>query len=546
VSSLKFYFLSLKKGATMKQWKTLLVLGSFLPLVLGFNPPPRRTPLPVYPSEKTLFTWQGKIDPASDVYDPEVDWQKVEEPFNGSRPRGIEALRTAIQLGGLTSVLPYTRPSSPRARKAIEFLYGSAVVYAGDYSDTTPRKNLRGVALHPGNTARTVNRVRGEINPHMGFERLHGSLDKWREYKFAESVQPGFMPATWLAAESAFWQESGIADLVAAAKRGITEAREKHGSIEPLTKIVLGSLVQRFLDASGRGLPHGAFIKHSLGCATFDSQRLITSEKSRAAVLVPSFIESFNKIIARAKDQGEKPLGEAEFWTLLLAESGHWPIFVYDLVYNPTRIIVQEAIEIASTARGVPMEFRVDFIDGEPVLVCPRHSQEILPAEAKQAENALGDFFSAAPLSYRYLSGGADVAITTEGKVRLIEFNFGAESGFMENGVQANRYASILQGKPTPLIKSLRKIFYAPLAAQHAFLREVSNSVLAHPQVNDEIHVYEWLRDRYLQVWQTHPTPAKGRRVLERLAAIFSVAPRRLAKATMDLYEDAKVYVEKN
>jgi hypothetical protein len=528
----------------MQRWKTLLFSVMALPGLAGAHQTPVQhlSGIPLVPVASSLLRWEGNANPDEAVYDPEIAWQKLRQPYRGTRAHGIAALRSAVRRSGITTVLPYKKPDSPAALAALEFLYGTSLVFAGDLPDHAPIIRMASVVLHPGNSAQTANRVRGEINPHLGYDRLHGSLDKWREFQFAESTHAGVMPTTWLASSHPFWDKGSHREQAAHLRLTLDLTLKHHQMLSSAQGEELQSFVQQFLHASGEGLPHGAFIKHRLACDTYGTGRLITSKGSDSGALVQEFISDLGKFLSTLP--ADKPVTEEDLATYLLVEGSQWSLFVADLFFRPERIIVQEAIVIARTPRNVPMEFRVDFIDGEPLLTCARHSLEYLPEEMQRASTIIREFFAKAQPQYRYLSGGADVAITEDSGPRIIEFNFGAESGFMNLGIAANTYASKLLGHPTPLLKLLHKIVSAPLPEQQALLREVNHSVLAHPEVDRVQEVYAWVRDRYLEAWSKQPSAEGAKRTLKRIHDLFALAPASLSETIKEMYDDARHFIK--
>ncbi len=524
-----------------------LAIGGFISLMAGTSLAENHKlttskGLPVYPLNQRLLVYSGKIMPFEVYYDPEREWQMLHDPFVGKRPQGVLALRNYIEKQGLTTVIPFQEPDSPEARAAIEFLYGTPVAFAEVETPASAKPRLfPGVALHPGNSARSANQYRGELNPHLGYGVLHGLLDKWREYRFAEQVEPGFMPETIRGDSLDLWREDSVISEISVLQAALTQAREEKIKLDEQTIIALNHIVQRFLRNSAEQYPDGAFIKHILAACTYSKNRLIRSQPSSSKQIVDEFVRVFEWTVAEgARVNGEFSAGGLSFEGLqdyLVAEGSHWPAFVYDLIFNPKRIIVQKGINIGKTPAGFPLEFRIDFLDGEPVLACLRHSWEFLPVEIERVKTALRDFFVSAGFPYHYLSGGADIAITEEGKVRLIEFNFGAESGFMNIGVRANLYASELQGKATPLIALLEATFQQALPEQIAFFRTVPTSVFAHPDVNEAFSIYEWFLNRYLEEWRKHPSSAYAAEVFSNLQALQIEIPKIYERDFMDLFQ---------
>src|SRR5690606_22656371 len=105
--------------------------------------------------------------------------------------------------------------------------------------------------------------------------------------------------------------------------------------------------------------------------------------------------------------------------------------FIYRFLTDPEPIIFQERLQIARTPLNETYEFRVDFLDCEPMNSFPRYTQEYLN-DGAIAEMVLREFCKRAPQEFQYMSGGADVAKLSDGTWKIIEFNFGANSGGMD------------------------------------------------------------------------------------------------------------------
>src|SRR3990167_761773 len=157
-------------------------------------------------NRKKLFVYRNAAEnPETQKYDPWDDFKKMSEPYLGHRPHGISALRLIAETG-VTTVAPYEQPSSKKIRDAIAFLCGTCVVFVGDTLRQPPSfQTLPGLALHPGNAAKTAQFFRGDVNPHLGYGFLHAKLDKWEEFLLAEKVSPGLMPPLYRLSDLPFY-----------------------------------------------------------------------------------------------------------------------------------------------------------------------------------------------------------------------------------------------------------------------------------------------------------------------------------------------------
>lgn len=476
---------------------------------------------------------QSQVDPQYEM------WLELREPFSGARPRGLEAIRRAARRDGLVVVIDGPRPKHQWRVDALEFMYGAKIVFAGDFPAGAPIVRGKGVALHPDLTPKLANVYRAEINPHMGYERLHGSLNKWHEYVFAESVESGAMPRTVRAVDL---------------KEALPARPEAMAMLERLERGELNradinrwtEIVSRFLSAASREFSEGAFIKHVGEFATKDKNSQLMTWKADARKIAS---------IGLRKLKGQS-LNSVEAQEAINASSGAEARFMNALLREPQSILVQSRLDIAFTDLGKPMEFRVDFVDGEAVRALPRHSSEFYPHEAELAKKFLTGFFAKAPMQYRYLSGGADVIFLKNGEMKFIEFNFGAQSEFIDAGagypVIPNLYMSALLGEPTPLIRELNGLLSQPVVEQARYLKKLDR-VLGKGKWGDysgvSFEAVRYLRDLRLMEWSKNPTQ-KGAdtlvRDLRELVALMVPRNKSDQKELAEFIDDILPYFKKN
>ena len=448
--------------------------------------------------------------------DPQrASWERLQEPFNGERLRGIAAIRSLAKNDGLVIVFEGERPKQASHLEKLEFMFGAKLVFvkAGELTVRGP-----GVALHPGDAPLLANAYRGEINPHIGYERLHGTLNKLTEYEFAESVAPGSMPKTLRASDVFQLTATDRADANAMYIL-LQQGRYKGRDVKRWAETV-----SDFLERVNETFPQGAFIKHVGEFATKDKHGQILSWTANPAKLV----EQGFRHLARLHEQGV--LTELSLQESLNSEPGAAAArFMHAFLRAPETILVQERLDLQFTDLGFPLEFRVDFLDGEAVRAETRHSREYYPEFAKAAMRFLNGFFAKAAPQYRYLSGGADVAILKNGKKASIEFNVGAESEYIDAGaghpVLANLYLSKILGRPTPLIKALRAVAFRSVAEQAVYLNKLDR-ILGRSRWGDFSNVSEeafrYMRDLKLEAWLKSPTRAAARTVLRNLKSLES------------------------
>lgn len=442
-------------------------------------------------------------------------WRKLREPFTGERPQGLDAMRRAAEKYGVVTVVPGKRPATPEQVAATEYRYGTKVVYTYDLPKDSITRG-KGVALHSGEPVLYGNLYRGDMNPHLGYGLLHANLSKWREYEFANAVQPGIMSESLLAAElpvngkNFFTANKEALDGV---RISLTDGKD----VPPLTASTLTARLQAFFDAANKRFPEGAFLKQIDEAGTADYGGLITSFNSNPDRMVANYVQAVAKI-RKMPGFENMPANSPRFLKKMINLESQEAEFVHKFLFDPKNIMVQRKMNLAKTPLGAPMEFRVDFMDGEAVRSLARHTSEYLPEQAAAAEKALNEFFKKAPKEYRYLSGGADVAFTADGTPVIIEFNFGAESWFIMpsyDPVVANLYLSGIFGT-RPIIRDLRRVTAKPHEEQVRFLKGLEAKF-----GKDSLESgCAWIRDRYLSNWLRNPTPETGQVILGKIRSL--------------------------
>lgn len=479
--------------------------------------------------------------------DPQLEmWRELSEPFTGSRPRGLEAIGQAARRDGLVVVVNGPRPKHEWRVQALEFMYGAKIVFTGDFAPGAPTVHGKGVALHPDLTPKLANVYRAEINPHMGYGRLHGSLNKWNEYVFAESVMSGAMPRTLRATElqNALPSRQEAEAMLAKLERGELERADVSRWAE---------VVSQFLSVAAREFPEGAFVKHVGEFATKDKNGQLMTWKADAKAIAKIGLRRIAKFRKRYEGQN---LSSVEVQEAINTSAGAEARFMYALLREPQSLLVQGKLDIALTDLGKPLEFRVDFVDGEAVRALGRHSTEFYPQEAELAKRFLTQFFAKAPAQYRYLSGGADVMFLKNGEMKFIEFNFGAQSEFIDAGagypVIPNIYMSNLLGEPTPLIRELNRLVNWPAAKQARYLLSLDRK-LGKGKWGDysgvSFEAFHYLRNLRLVEWAKKPTREGADALIRDLGELIKfLAPRNKADQNelTEYINDIRPFIEKS
>ena len=436
-----------------------------------------------------------------------MEFAPLRQPFAGARPRGLAELRRIIAEKGLGVYVPVADPLTAEGRKRDEIFYGGRVIYANE----SPATRLEpGVVLHPskiGADVDNLNRVRGAVNPHLGYGYLHGIFaSKAKELALIRGVDASMMPKTLFGAELLATSPEA-ATRFEAARQGIAEALASatrgEAALEALAPR-LRTLIDDFFLMVEREMPAGAYVKNFREFATGDLGNAITSFSFSRDQWVQQYVERLRSVIAA--NPGVAPDSPVFREALFAKRYDTGTKFLHSLVHTPDTLIVQQRVRFAKTPLGLPREVRVSFVDGEAVYARPRHTHEPLGEEIQRAKQVITDFFARAPEQVRYLAGGADVAFLEDGRPIILEFNMGANDGTIlaeDFPVECNRFMSALQGRPTVLIEQLEKAYAAGPDGCRTYLAGLSNQFEGWTKKSwDDVSIPEvakWFRDRRLQ-----------------------------------------------
>lgn len=485
-------------------------------------------------SEFTQFLQLTDLEPFSLDYEVTA-WKKLKNPFLGTRPQGLKKIRQIIAKEGLF-IFDEAASSTPFTSEQFFQLYGVRPIGSPNLNNNM----IPGVILHPSDTDRGADALnrgpRGSINPHLGWGNLHGLLDssKYIEYIVAEAIQPGIMAYTEsyntlkrhqiLSQQFLSAKESLLMELNTLIKRNKVSTAAERSELENRLTAILETF---FIDLRKR-FPEGAYIKNYGDFGTADLGTQITTFTTPPRAIAAEFLRRFERAI---KIAGRNTVFTSDYFQRLMSEN-IWELgtaFYNRLLVRPQKILVQSRVNIAKTEMGFPMEFRVDFIDGEPIFSRARFGTEYMPDETKQAGEILKQFFLKAPEPLKYTAGGADVALLADGNWVIIEFNFGSASGTMNPHyfpVESNLAISFLQGKKTPFITNLDTVFIGGLGAQIAELKKLNHirplfwkgNGLADLSVAE---VGRYFRDRHLENWALNPSKESGEQVLATIRSLF-------------------------
>ena len=262
-----------------------------------------------------------------------------------------------------------------------------------------------------------------------------------------------------------------------------------------------------FLDLIHSHYPKGAFVKNYGEFASGDAGSAITTFSTSPLQIVREFLLNFEQARIRYP---KRSFLDPDFQKVITSGMfGNYSRFMTRLLTNPDELTVQERLDVGQTLLGSPMEFRVDFIQGQPVSARMRFGFEYYPEEMEQAKKVIADFMRKAPDEFKHLSGGADVYRMRDGRWGVFEFNFGGASGTLWPGYypfEANRIFSKIQAQDTGLIRFLKGLHVKPIQEQRAFILKQKNEkpIWWRLQIED-ISQLEWakeLRDLRLDQWR--------------------------------------------
>lgn len=195
-----------------------------------------------------------------------------------------------------------------------------------------------------------------------------------------------------------------------------------------------------------------AFLKFAYESGTGDFEFMVTnfakSPQKLAARVARQFLADFKTVreearqILRREKMLHKDLADQipqllnfldpNFQSFLREQDQGFTNFLNALLIKPENILVQSKVGVAMLPSQNIAEYRVHFLDGEVVQVIPRNGYDFIPEYEAKAAAKIKEFFKKAPKEFRYLIGGADVMLAPDGSAKVIEFNYGAASSFMD------------------------------------------------------------------------------------------------------------------
>lgn len=419
----------------------------------------------------------------------------------------LDLIKNYIQAteGKVTIVVDSEDIPSGMNQSTINFLYGAKVIVVGKNRAPKKPKKIPGVVLHLGDADFLKEYVVGDLDLVKGWGNLNQKFDnKVFEVEWALSLDPNIMPPSLKFNQidkDLFSTKSGpelFSRILAIKKQMIGDSEFHFSSAERDTLVQYLDLVMNLVNVH---FPMGAVIKHAREFQTGDTGGIIKSNKNNSADIVDQFITSFYKIRKSKLKTGEEKLSSKDFdEDTESAEFNKRYTLVQSLIYGQfEELMAQQLLKIKR-------EIRLDVARGNVINVVDRFDEIWGPPELfSAAKEFVNKFFEKVPLPYKLMAGGVDIALLEDGSFVIIDFNFGATSGFLDGPkapVTANMYVANLIDKKTPLLEELSLIGGLPADKKPSAIKLFAKKYLRHLSAKDRESVMHdiprWLRHENL------------------------------------------------
>lgn len=512
------------------------------------------------------------------------------------KPRGLEKIREAISENGLTVVydldVSWMKKSEiedmkrmmghgtllPGGKHRLQILILSDAGYQLAADGSPNIVYHPGVVLHMGVEPLLANYVRSikpEWNISMGTGDYHGRFDnKVLEAQKTAKVLPDLMGEFVTGKDLLNDKKNERALRIHALRKQLVIALEKftmktgRGAVPKKTQELARELVEEFVTLA-KEVQGDAFIKYAYESGTGDYDVMLTTFKNRPATIGSRVAKKFMTDVAAIKNKAQRLLREARrlepggttpaaisftdpsFQKILRALDEGYTNFLNALLANPGELMVQKKVGVAKLPSGVVAEYRVHFLDGKVVQVVARDGYDIIPEFEALAARTFENFLAKAPKEFRFLMGGADIMIgpdlarpAREGEPpayvgKLIEGNYGAQSGFMDSfyyPFTGNDYIARLVFGPnrdplkenTPLLLKYEQLIEAAYGGDPKGLiielRRRQNSIYGADKFYEkweesdipDDEAFAWFTRRVLERYQAHKAENPGSRQLRK------------------------------
>jgi hypothetical protein len=394
-----------------------------------------------------------------------------------------------------------------------------------------PRKprTVAGILLH-SDPAFDPDWVMGDRNPMVDYHAVKRAIpralpgvgdidDKWHEYRFVSRVGPEIAPPRMRLGSSFDPKPKDAAEkreveaLVAAAlgKRGAPDvAREQVVRLELYRR--------RMFDALGKAIVKVRLLNHSEG---------------RLPKTTHDWIGTYLLYVAKTKPEIERIQREIAGTSAWLQER----IFnlphiegrtLEALLEQPGDLIVQEMIGIEKEVRMHVVEGKV--LRGATFLRFYPVGQYLSRREIARIEDAMTkQFLARLPPELAKLSFTPDMVIETGGRVRILDFNCGIESGYYwptEDVITSNLLVERLTRAKTPLLAELDAIYAAQAGREKVERIRAFLAKYAWFRTGDvEESFWDRILAHYVEYVGENPTARRYGQALEDLKAAGLTTP---------------------
>jgi hypothetical protein len=416
-------------------------------------------------------------------------------------------------------------------------MYGAPIIIDGfDYAEK-PRK-ISGLVIHLVENAEGIRDYVGDENFFDGRGPLYRKLidNKWAEYELISAIDPDVMPTSMLA--TTILRQSKRSTLLQNQTRKLLQSflKSKQTQIDSVTKKQIEQLLNHFFLLTNETFRDGAFIKYIREFGTREVGGLTHTPEADATAIAVAFCTELEKIksqlIGRARAWMSPRLKDA------IQDSRQAAVHIVSfLIEDPTQIMAQQKLNIAVTRDGTLAEARIDFGSSGVLLGNLRWGYDVDVGYKMRASAYFQNLWRKFPPELKNLFGGADIVFLRDGSMKIIEFNFGCESGFLDAAqliVPGNVFISKALGQPTPLIQRLEALIEMP-ARQQA--RELSK-LIPRTKKDSETHyslrdlhlpdVFLYMRDRMIEEWLKSPSKSEARLLSRRLRFLAQSQQRRI------------------
>ncbi|MDZ4661664.1 MAG: hypothetical protein SGJ18_08595 [Pseudomonadota bacterium] len=374
-------------------------------------------------------------------------------------------------------------------------LFGAPVLAVGGDTPRSPKK-IKGVVVHLGDSEFLKKYVVGESNLTKGYRDYYKKFDdKIHEYNVMSKIDPDIMPASTVfsdyvpeISETTAGRQL-LKDIKSIKSRLMSNPAFK---IEAAEKAHLISYVEKFIELVHRDFPGGAIIKLAGEFQSADTGIILKSNQINASEMVDEFNQSFLKLRHEVLSKNKsKQLSEKDFSKDEAATKfdKNWS-FINALVFGEYETVMAQKKE------NIVREGRLSMANGRILNAVDRFYRPWGPPDLfTKASAVLNEFIAKAKKSgfpMDKMSGGVDFALLEDGRIVILDFNFGAMDGFLDginSPITANMFMSNVVGRRTNLLVELSQARDLILEKKWRLILNLSRKYLGHLNATDRSSV---------------------------------------------------------